>query len=434
MRTTFVFLSAAIVSIASIAPQAWAFDPGGARPDLALMAATPQWARLSPDGRWLAFSINWGAGSSRWQVCETDGNRRREVVGASGGQGAQSELAFSGDSKCVIYPTVTPEGFDYVVRDLQTWTTKRSFRCVSTFTATPNARHLVIKGPPGMTDSSASKRPPGPGEVLVYSLIEDRITVIGPAALHEISGDGQLVAFVKAGPDGRTSLDVLRLGETEARRIYEVRGEVTAMAWGDDHRSLALVIAQDKADGETADLMVAIDDATAKTPRILSILPEGQADWLRGGVLDPSLLRVGDAAAIVYFVIRDEAVARPRRRELVAHERRDDDLEIHRATDHIVYDALTDRLQERSPTASGLVYFAWIPAEGRIVKVARGNKVASGNRDAVVLLRGGRAALVSRGEVVALFPTSRPRYGTSSTRGAEPVRPWQRNPFWASRR
>ncbi len=39
--------------------------------------------------------------------------------------------------------------------------------------------------------------------------------------------------------------------ETEARRVYEVGGEVTALAWGDDHRSLVMVIAQDKADGGT---------------------------------------------------------------------------------------------------------------------------------------------------------------------------------------
>ncbi len=44
-------------------------------------------------------------------------------------------------------------------------------------------------------------------------------------------------------------------------------------------------------------------------------------------------------------------------------------MEIHRATDSVVYDSITDSLKEGIPPASGWV-FAWIPAEGRIVKVA----------------------------------------------------------------
>ena len=99
----------------------------------------------------------------------------------------------------------------------------------------------MITVPPGISDPNAGKRPPGPDELLIYSLIEDRITMIGPASIHELSGDGQFVALAKSGTDGRTSLDVLRLGETKARRVCEFQGEVTALAWGDDHRSLAVV-------------------------------------------------------------------------------------------------------------------------------------------------------------------------------------------------
>ncbi len=120
------FLSAAFVSIASLSPPAWASDPGGGRAGLAEMPASPQSATLSPDGRWFACTINSGPGPGRLLICDTDGRRRREVVGASGGE--QSEPIFAADSKYVIYTTASPEGFEYVVRDLETWTTKRSFR------------------------------------------------------------------------------------------------------------------------------------------------------------------------------------------------------------------------------------------------------------------------------------------------------------------
>ena len=382
------FLTAAIVLIAVFSPSAWPSDPGAGSAGLAEMPASPQSATLSPNGRWFACTINSGHGPGRLLICESDGSRRREVIGgAMGGNGAQSEPAFAADSKSVIYSTATPEGMEYVVRDLETLTTKRIFRFPSSVTATPDARHLVITGPPGMTEPKAGKRLPGAEELLIYSLIEDRITVIGPASFHELSGDGQFIALAKSGPDGRNSLDLLRLGETKSRRIYEFQGEVTAMAWGDDHRSLALVVAQDKSSGETTDLMVVIDDATANTPRVRSILPEGHAAWPRGAFLDPSEPRVADAGAIVYFVVRDGAVARPRRPRGV-------EVEIHRATDDVDYDSLTDRLKEGIPAASGWV-FAWITAEDRIVKVADEDQAS------VVLLRGGRTVLAQRRNTVS---------------------------------
>jgi dipeptidyl aminopeptidase/acylaminoacyl peptidase len=403
MRSLPALLSAALATIAALSPAARASDPGGEGPALAKKPASARLAALSPDGRWVACTINSGAGPSRLQICDTGGQRRREVVGV-GGLGEQSEPAFSGDSKCVIYSAVSPEGFvEYVVRDLETWTTKRSFRFASSFARTPDARYLVIKGPPGMTDSGASSRPPGAGEVVIYSPVEDRITVIGPASCHELSSDGQFVALAKAGPDGRTSLDVLRLGETKVRRVDEIRGEVSALAWGDDHRSLVLVIAQDNADGKTADLLVAIDDATAKTPRIRSILPENHATWPRGAFLDPTQLRVGDAAAVVYFVVTDEAVVGPRRHGLAAQDPRHDEVEIHRAIDEIMYSA-AETLTQVTPAATSRV-FAWIPEEGRIAKVAAADKAsvvplrllakaAAADQTSVVPLRGGRMVVV----------------------------------------
>ncbi len=182
---------------------------------------------------------------------------------------------------------------------------------------------------------------------------------------------------------------MLRLGESESRRVCDFRGEVTALVWGGDHRALAIVVAQDRPDGEAADLMVAIEDATARTPRVRSILLDAHAPWTRNAFLDPSEPRVADAGAIVYFVVRNEPVAGPPRP-------RDDEVEIHRATDLVIYNSVNDSLKEGTSPVSGWL-FAWIPAEGRIVKVA------SEDQASMVLLPRGRNVLVPRADSVAPF-------------------------------
>ena len=380
LRPAPVLLLASVVSISYRSPDAKA--------DSAALAVGPP-PVLSPDGRWFACNMGAGLGPARLLVCESDARRKREVGGAS-------DPIFAADSKSLTYSTVSREGFEYVVRDLETWATRRTFRFASSVSATPDRRHLVIKGPPGMTDAVAGRRSTGADGVFIYSIIEDRICAIGPASSYGLSGDGQFLALAKAGPDGRTSLEVLRLGEDELRRVYEVRGEVASLAWGDDHRSLGLVVVQDKPDGGTTDLMVVVDDATAKTPRVRSILPEEHAAWPRGAFLDPGEPRVGIAGAIVYFVVRDGAVVNPRRT-------RDDEVEIHRAFDGIIYDSITDSLTEGRQPLIGWI-FAWIAAEGRIIKVADADQAS------VVLLHGGRRVLVPRSDPASSPPSDRPDF------------------------
>jgi dipeptidyl aminopeptidase/acylaminoacyl peptidase len=419
-----VFVSSVLVSFMALSRSARADNPGGVpvgpvegqASSLAAGPGTPgrPWesskaAALSADGRWFACTISAGSDRVRLLVRDTDGRRRREVVGAR-------DAAFAADSKSLIYSTAAPEGLDYVVRDLETWTTKRSLRLFpESVTATPDARYLVIKGPKGMTGRDAGGRPAGENGVIIYSLMEDKITAIGPASFHKLSGDGQFVALARAGPGGLTFLDVLRLGETEPHRVLEIRGEFSALAWGDDHRSLALVIAQDQADGETADLLVAVDDATAKTPRVRSVLLEEHAAWPKGAYLDPDSPQVGAAGAVVYFRVLNATAPSPRRR-------RDSDPEIHRSADGIIYDSATDSVQERATGASWW-WFAWIPEDGRMIKVADLGQTS------VIPLRGGRTVLVSPSGWDRRNPAGRPagwdlvdpRAGSRTSLGWRPV-------------
>jgi dipeptidyl aminopeptidase/acylaminoacyl peptidase len=381
------FLSAQIVSFGMFSPPAELNHPGGEpRGSAEQPGNTPpadeargrpwescQSATLSADGRWFACTISAGSERGHMLVRDTDGLRRQwEVAGGS-------EPAFAADSKTLIYTSVSPAGFEYVVRDIETWTTKRSFRSPSRVVATPDARYLVIKGPPGMTTRDAGKPPPGADELLIYSLVDDRITQVGSTSLYEVSGDGLFIAFARAEAGGRASLDVLRIGETEPRRVLEIRGEVSSLSWGDDHRSLALVVVQDFAAEKTVDLLVAVDDATAKSPRVRSFAPADHLGWPEGGYLDPSAPRVG---AAIYFYVRDGAVAVPRRP-------REGDVEIHRSADPVVYDAMTDSLLEGA-TGSHCWTFAWTPEDGSMVKVAEEGQTP------VIPLPGGRAVLVPR--------------------------------------
>jgi dipeptidyl aminopeptidase/acylaminoacyl peptidase len=404
----FTFLNATIVLIAAVVPSARAGDPDERRAVQALMPALPLSATLSPDGRWFACTMRPGPGPGRLLVCDTDGLTRREIAGAT-------EPVFAGDSKSVVYTTASPAGFEYAVRDLETWTVKRSFRHAARASVTPDARHLVIEGASSVANTAAERRSHDADGVLVYSLIDDRLIAIGPASFCEVSGDGQLIALAKAGVEGRVLLDVLRVGETEARRLYDSRGEVSSLAWGDDNRSLAMVVAQEKADGAASEELVAIDDATAKTPRVDRIRPEEHAAWPKGAYLDLSAPRVGNAGAIVYFVVRAQPLAGPRRT-------RDDEVEIHRATDGILYDAMTDSLKEGVAQASAWL-FAWIPADGRILKVADLDQAT------VTLLHGGRKALVRKDNPespFSVFPLTEwdvvdPKSGTRTSLGQRAV-------------
>jgi dipeptidyl aminopeptidase/acylaminoacyl peptidase len=388
------FRTIALVSLARPLPIAPACEPDNGLAALRETPASPLSAALSPDGRWFTGTIRLRSGASRLMVRDTGGRSCREVADAQ-------EPIFARDSKSLSYATVSSPGLEYIVRDLESWKKKRCFRFPSRVTCTADARHLVLVGPPGMVDAPANSQPPRADEVLVYSFIEDRVARFGPALFHELSSDGQLLALVKAGPNGHNMLDVLRVGETESRRVLDVRGEVTALAWGADQRSLALAVAQDQADGSTADLLVAVDDVMAKTPRISSILPERHATWPRGASLDPAALHVGDAGAIIYFVVLREIVASPRRPK-------DRGVEIHRAADDIEYDSLTDSLKEGTSRAR-IELFAWLVREDRIVKVTdegRASRVVVGGQVPWAVMPGGQSLLVARKDVgSALFHT-----------------------------
>jgi dipeptidyl aminopeptidase/acylaminoacyl peptidase len=369
MHLTPVFLSAAMI---------WqslpACSSGDEAPNLAEVGASAESATLSPDGRWFACTVRSGPGLGRLLICDAEGDRRREV--ASGGH-----LTFAGDSKSVLYSISSARGLEYVVRDLETWTVKRIFRPASPVSTVGDGRYVVIKGRPELTERDVG-RPSERDELLVYSFADDRIRVLGSASLYEINGDGQFVAVANEGPDGQVSVDVLRLEDHDRHRVYDDFGELTSLVWGDDLRSLAFVIAQDMPDGETVDRLVAIDDATVETFQARSIVLQRTVAWPEGAFLDPSPPRAGNAGAVVFFIVRNGTAINPRRP-------RNDEVEIHRATDPFRYDSLSDSLTENvSPTGGRL--FAWIFTGDRILKVAEEEYTA------LVVSAGGGSVLVKK--------------------------------------
>ncbi len=364
-----VFLSATII---------WqslpAFSIGDESTNLAEAGASAESASLSPDGRWFACTIRSDPGPGHLLVCDAEGGRRREV--ASGGN-----LTFAGDSKSVLYSTASATGLEYVVRDLETWRVKRTFRPLSPVSATGDGRCIVIKGRPELTERDLG-RPSGRDELLAYSFAGDQIRVVGSASLYEINGDGQFVAVANEGPDGQVSVDVLRLEDLDRHRVYDDFGEITSLVWGDDLRSLAFVVAQEMPDGETVDRLVAIDDATAETFEARSIVLQQTVAWPEDAFVDPSLPRPGNAGAVVFFIVRNGTTVNPRRP-------RNDEVEIHRATDPFRYDSVSDSLTENVSPSDGRL-FAWISTDDRILKVAEEEYSAA------VVSRGGRSVLVER--------------------------------------
>ena len=74
---------------------------------------------------------------------------------------------------------------------------------------------------------------------------------------------------------------MLSLGKSRSRRVLDFRGEVSALSWSDDGRSLAMLIAVDGEEENASDLLVAIDDVTADVAGVHRLVLGKHPAWPR---------------------------------------------------------------------------------------------------------------------------------------------------------